>query len=95
MAAARKAAASSPGFGNHALLARLAELLFVEVLRWQLTWFDSGNTGWLAGLNDPQVGRALRLMHADPARNWTVEDLARESGISRAAWRDADHSPGA
>ena len=58
----------------------------MEVLRWQLTYLSNGNTGWLAGLNDPHVGRALVLMHADPARGWTVEDLAREAGISRAAF---------
>jgi AraC-like DNA-binding protein len=55
------------------------------VLRWQLTYLSTGNSGWLAGLNDPHVGRALGLVHADPARGWTVEELARESGISRAA----------
>jgi AraC-like DNA-binding protein len=76
--------ASRSGPGNRAVLARLSELLFMEVLRWQLTYLSNGNSGWLAGLNDPHIGRALALMHADPARGWTVEDLARESGISRA-----------
>jgi AraC-like DNA-binding protein len=71
--------------GNRAVLARLAELLFMEVLRWQLTYLSNGASGWLAGLNDPHVGRTLGLMHAEPARPWTVEDLARESGVSRAA----------
>lgn len=77
--------ASGAGFGNRALLARLAELLFMEVLRWQLIYLSSGNTGWLAGLNDPHVGKAISLMHGDPARAWTVDDLAQASGISRAA----------
>lgn len=77
--------ASGASYGNRALLARLAELLFMEVLRWQLIYLSSGNTGWLSGLNDPHVGRALSLMHGDPARGWTVDDLARESGVSRAA----------
>jgi len=77
--------ASRSGPGNRAVLARLSELLFMEVLRWQLTYLSHGNSGWLAGLNDPYVGRALSLMHADPARGWTVEELAREAGISRAA----------
>jgi AraC-like DNA-binding protein len=76
--------ASRPGPGNRAVLARLSELLFMEVLRWQLTYLSTGNSGWLAGLNDPHVGRALGMMHEDPARAWTVEDLAREAGISRA-----------
>ncbi len=77
--------ASRSGPGNRAVLARLSELLFMEVLRWQLTYLSNGHSGWLAGLNDKHVGRALSLMHADPARPWTVDDLAREAGISRAA----------
>jgi AraC-like DNA-binding protein len=40
--------------------------------------------GWLSGLNDAHVGAALRLMHANPAQNWTVEELAREAGLSRS-----------
>jgi AraC-like DNA-binding protein len=57
----------------------------MEVLRWQLTYLSNGHSGWLAGLNDRHVGRTLSLMHADPSRAWTVDDLAREAGISRAA----------
>lgn len=77
--------ASGTSYGNRALLARLSELLFMEVLRWQLTYLSSGNTGFLSGLNDPHVGRALSLMHGDPARSWSVDDIARQSGSSRAA----------
>ena len=76
---------AKPGPGNRAVLARLSELLFMEVVRWQLTYISEGNSGWLAGLNDAHVGRALSLMHGDPARAWTVEELAQESGISRAS----------
>lgn len=76
---------AKPGPGNRAVLARLSELLFMEVVRWQLTYVSEGHSGWLAGLNDAHVGRALSLMHADPARAWTVEELAQESGVSRAA----------
>ena len=43
-----------------------------------------GARGWLAGLNDPHVGKALRLLHANPGRDWTVEDLAREAAVSRS-----------
>lgn len=80
---ARETARSGPG--NRAVLGRLSELLFMEVLRWQLTYISEGHSGWLAGLNDRHVGRALALMHADPARDWTVEALAQESGTSRSA----------
>ncbi len=79
------AEALRPGPGNRAMLARLSELLFMEVVRWQLTHVTEGRRGWLAGLNDPHVGRALTLLHAEPARSWTVEELADRAGISRAA----------
>lgn len=72
--------------GNRAVLSRLSELLFVEVLRWQLTYISNGHRGWLAGLKDDHVGRALALLHGNPARAWTVDDLAASSGISRAAF---------
>ena len=74
--------ASRSGPGNQAVLARLSELL--EVMRWQLRSLDKEHTGWLAGLNDPQVGRVLALLHAEPAHAWTVEELADRAGISRA-----------
>jgi AraC-like DNA-binding protein len=44
--------------------------------------------GWLAGLNDPQVGRALALLHGEPAKPWTVDELAREAGVSRSGLAD-------
>lgn len=70
--------------GSSAMLARLTELLYVEVLRRYMQQLPSGHTGWLAGVKDPEVGRALRLLHARPERQWTVEDLAREVGASRS-----------
>jgi AraC-like DNA-binding protein len=75
----------APGPGNRAVLARLAESLFVEVLRWQFRYVAQDRGGWLAGLHDPQVGRVLSLLHALPDRPWTVEELAREAAMSRAA----------
>jgi AraC-like DNA-binding protein len=80
------AEAMRSGPGNRAVLSRLAELLFVEVLRWQLTYISNGHRGWLAGLRDDHVGRALALLHGNPARAWTVDDLATSSGMSRAAF---------
>lgn len=77
---------ATPGPGNRAVLARLAESLFLEVLRWQLQYSAQGHGGgWLAGLHDAQVGPALTMLHAQPDRPWTVEALAREVGVSRAA----------
>jgi AraC-like DNA-binding protein len=77
--------ATRPGQGNRAVLARLSELLFMEVVRWQLSYISKGHGGWLAGLNDPQVGGALTLLHANPERPWTVEELAQQVASSRAA----------
>jgi AraC-like DNA-binding protein len=46
---------------------------------------DEDECGWLAGLKDAHVGKALRLLHMHPMRNWTVDDLAHEVGMSRSA----------
>lgn len=69
--------------GTQAVLGRLMELLFVEVLRRHVARLPAGAQGWFAALNDPVLSRALQLLHADPARHWTVEELAREAGSSR------------
>jgi len=71
--------------GNAAMLGRLTELMFVEILRQYMQQLLPGESGWLAGLNDFHVGKALRLMHANPAHDWTVSELAREAAISRSA----------
>ena len=71
--------------GNAAMLGRLTELMFVEILREYMHRLPANQGGWLAGLNDAHVGKALRLLHANPTRNWTVGELARESAISRSA----------
>ena len=70
--------------GNAAILGRLAELMFVEILREYMQRLPVDQGGWLAGVNDPVVGKALRLLHANPARDWTVEELAREVAVSRS-----------
>ena len=77
--------AQSGEAGNQSLLTRLTELMFVEVLRHYMQDLTPGQKGWLAGLNDPQVSRALTMMHDEPGRAWTVEDLARDAGVSRSA----------
>jgi AraC-like DNA-binding protein len=62
----------------------LSELMFIEVVRRHLEALPPEQAGWLAGLRDPFVGKALSLMHGGSARNWTIEDLAREVGLSRS-----------
>lgn len=69
--------------GADCVLTRLAELMFVDVLRRYLDELPAGQTGWLAGLRDGVVGQALTLLHARPGDDWTLDALARESASSR------------
>lgn len=79
------AEARSPRPGGAGVLAKLSEVLFIEVLRMYMNEQQSeGRTGWLAGLGDRIVGGALNALHARPAQAWTLEDLAREAGTSRS-----------
>jgi AraC-like DNA-binding protein len=59
--------------------------MFVEVVRRHLETLPSGRGGWLGGLRDPHVGRALAALHARPGHPWTVDALGREAGLSRSA----------
>jgi len=70
--------------GTENVLARLSELMFVEAVRRYLETLPSAETGWLAGLRDPVVGRALAELHGQPRERWTVEGLARVVGVSRS-----------
>lgn len=70
--------------GAQVLVARVAEALFVEAMRGYFETLPEGQAGWFAGLRDPQVSRCLALLHAQPAREWSVAELARETGVSRS-----------
>ena len=70
--------------GGECVRLRLSELMFVEVVRRHLATLPAEETGWLAGLRDPAVGRALALLHDRPAHPWTLEGLARDVGLSRS-----------
>jgi len=78
------AEARSPRPGGSGVLSKLAEVLFIEVLRLYINEQSAGRTGWLAGLGDRIVGGALNALHRHPARAWTLEELAREAGTSRS-----------
>lgn len=71
--------------GNEAVVARLSEVLFVQAVRW---WAERErhNAGVLAAMADPNLGRALAALHADPAARWTVESLGREAAMSRTSF---------
>jgi AraC-like DNA-binding protein len=70
--------------GSDIVLTKLAELMFIDVLRRYLEDLPQGQTGWLAGLRDEVVGPVLTLLHGRPAHPWTLADLAREVGSSRS-----------
>ncbi len=71
--------------GGEAVLERMSEMLFVEVLRRYVDSLEPEQTGWLAGTRDPAIGRALSLIHEKPAESWTLERLSAEAGLSRSS----------
>lgn len=71
--------------GGAALLQRVSEMVFVDGTRRYLDSLPPAAQGWLGALRDRQVGRAITLMHGDPAEPWTLEDLGRRIGLSRSA----------
>lgn len=76
--------ARSPRAGGAGVLAKLAEVLFIEVLRLYMQERSGTCTGWLAGVRDPVVGSALQALHKRPEHPWTVEELAHTAGTSRS-----------
>jgi len=74
--------------GGESVLARLSELMFVQAIRRHLEAMPNEQTGWLAGLRDPYVGRALAVLHERPTHDWSLDELAREAALSRSALAD-------
>src|SRR6185436_13499760 len=70
--------------GGEALLERMSETLFVEVLRRYADSLPAEQTGWLSGLRDPAVGRALAVLHERPSEPWTLERLGEVAALSRS-----------
>jgi AraC-like DNA-binding protein len=75
----------SPSQGSAVMIARILDLVFIQVLR---TWAagTDAEPNWLAGALDPQIGLALSAMHRGPDHDWTVEELARACSLSRSAF---------
>ena len=84
--AAQELIAGRPG--SVTIAAKLAELLFMEAVRRHVESVPLEQRGWLAGLRDPVVARALALLHGKKAYRWTVTELAREAGASRSVFAD-------
>jgi AraC-like DNA-binding protein len=76
------------GAGREAMLAKLAELMFVEALRAHLESLPPDARGWIAGLRDPQVGRALQVIHGHPCEVWNLDALARAVSMSRSSFAE-------
>jgi AraC-like DNA-binding protein len=72
--------------GGEAVITRLADVLVIQAIRAWLETAPAARTGWLGALQDQQIGRALALIHRDPARPWTVASLANELALSRSAF---------
>ena len=78
--------ASDKRAGAAGILSKLGELMFVEIVRAHIEALPDNSNGWLAGLKDRYVGLALNRLHAQPARDWTLQELAKEVGQSRSAF---------
>jgi AraC-like DNA-binding protein len=72
--------------GGEAVITRLSDILVIQAIRSWIENDPAGQSGWLGALQDPQIGRAISLVHRDPARAWTVASLARELAMSRSAF---------
>ena len=72
--------------GAQIALDRLMDLLFIYAVRAWLSQVPAGDAGWLGALRDPRIGGVLQRIHAEPAAHWTVESLARTSGMSRSGF---------
>ena len=72
--------------GRSLVLDRLLEVILIEALRYPPADMEIAERGLMAGLADTRIGRALRIMHSDAKRPWTLATLAREVGMSRSAF---------
>ena len=72
--------------GGETVITRLADILVIQAIRFWIATDPAAQTGWLGALQDKQIGRAIALVHREPARAWTVESLASEVAMSRSAF---------
>jgi AraC-like DNA-binding protein len=72
--------------GGEAVIMRLSDILVIQAVRAWIFGGEAGPTGWLAALQDPRIGRAMSLVHRDPAQPWSVASLARATAMSRSAF---------
>ena len=72
--------------GGEAVITRLGDILVIQAIRSWIETDPAARTGWLGALQDRQIGRAITLIHRDPARAWTLASLAGEVAMSRSAF---------
>lgn len=81
---AAEAEAARPG--KEAVLRRLADILFIQIIQRWVELQGVERCGWLGALHDPLIGKALSLIHSQPQQPWTVAALARAVACSRSAF---------
>ena len=72
--------------GGEAVITRLGDILVIQAIRSWIEHDQGERTGWLGALRDPQIGRAIALIHTRPAHEWTVASLAAEVAMSRSTF---------
>jgi AraC-like DNA-binding protein len=72
--------------GGETVITRLSDVVVIQAIRSWLETSPCADTGWLKALRDPQIGKALALMHRQPGVEWSVETLAMRAGMSRSAF---------
>ncbi len=72
--------------GAEAVISRLADILVIAAMRQYLSELDDSQTGWLNALEDERIGKSLKLLHDQPARHWSLEELATAVGMSRTSF---------
>ena len=75
-----------PKAGGETVITRLADILVVQMIRSWIDHIPDDGRGWIAAIRDENVGRALRAIHAEPGRDWTVATLAKQACLSRSAF---------
>jgi AraC-like DNA-binding protein len=77
---------ANPGLGSGVVISRLADILFIEAIRGHVASPGGAEVGWLSALSDQRLAPALRAIHQETAKSWTVEQLAAKAGMSRSAF---------
>jgi len=72
--------------GGETVITRLADIIVIEAIRNWINTAPEANKGWLGGVRDDQIGRAIMAMHRTPAQDWSVQSLAQTAGMSRSAF---------